>query len=447
MRQRILDTIYRLTGYPPGFRSADYVRQETGLASVAPAADARVRRKAIESGQGCAIKAVVILVCLPLAGCAGRIEGVLTPVAASQSSAAASTVTMLVATSRKPSGDPATLFSGERSPNLSLTDITVSIPAKRSPGTVQWPKKLPPDPDKEFAVIRAQSVSRGPEARKWFSQHNSNGQVLVFVHGFNNRYEDSVFRFAQIVHDSHAEVVPVLFTWPSRANVLDYNYDKESTNFSRTALEEGLRILADDATVKEVTVMAHSMGTWLAMEALRQMAIRDGKVAAKIKNVILASPDLDVDVFARQWWELGKAKPKITIFVSQDDRALKVSRQISGGVDRVGQINPAAEPYRSKLEAAGITVVDLTKLKTDDWLNHGKFAESPEIVQLVGSRLVTGQTLTDSDVSLGETILGAVNTVGQAAATTMTAPLVIAGGKTPPRQSDQTDAILAGETK
>jgi esterase/lipase superfamily enzyme len=33
--------------------------------------------------------------------------------------------------------------------------------------------------------------------------------VLVFVHGFNNRFEDAVYRFAQIVHDTRADVVPV----------------------------------------------------------------------------------------------------------------------------------------------------------------------------------------------------------------------------------------------
>jgi len=28
------------------------------------------------------------------------------------------------------------------------------------------------------------------------------GKVLIFVHGFNNRFDDAVYRFAQIVHDS-----------------------------------------------------------------------------------------------------------------------------------------------------------------------------------------------------------------------------------------------------
>jgi esterase/lipase superfamily enzyme len=165
------------------------------------------------------------------------------------------------------------------------------------------------------------------------------------------------------------------------------------------------------------------------MESLRQMAIRDGKVNPKINNVILASPDIDIDVFARQFTELGPNHPKFTVFVSQDDRALSASRLISGDVLRLGAIDPSAEPYRSKLEKAGINVFDLTKVKSGDSLNHGKFAESPEIVQLIGQRLVTGQTLTDSDVSVAQgvtaVLAGTAGTVGKVAGAAITAPIAI----------------------
>ncbi len=72
---------------------------------------------------------------------------------------------------------------------------------------------------------------------------------MVFIHGFNNTYEDAVFRFAQIVHDFGAEVAPIMFTWPSRARLLDYVYDKESTNYSRTALENTFRYLPSQGTL------------------------------------------------------------------------------------------------------------------------------------------------------------------------------------------------------
>ncbi|MBV2142451.1 alpha/beta hydrolase [Falsochrobactrum sp. TDYN1] len=365
-----------------------------------------------------------------LAGCASRPEGVLVPV--SQTVPQASVVDLLVATTRAPSGNPGTLFSGERDDDISLTDIAVSIPPakNRKVGEVQWPKKLPPDPTKDFTTVKVVPLDGETGATRWLHEHlTKTRRAMVFVHGFNNTYEDSVYRFAQIVYDSGADVAPIIFTWPSRASIFDYNYDKESTNYSRDALEKILRRIAADPQVKDITVMAHSMGSWLTVEALRQMAIRDGRVNPKITDVILASPDLDVDVFGKQYAAMGKDHPRFTLFTSRDDRALSISRRISGNIDRLGQINPSVEPYRTALEKAGITVIDLTELKAGDRLNHSKFAASPEVVQLIGTRLVAGQTITDSQIGLGDRLgavaLGTAQGVGTAASLVVSAPIAV----------------------
>ncbi|PDT28694.1 esterase [Rhizobium sp. L9] len=372
----------------------------------------------------------LLVATIMLAGCGGRPVGVMQ--AAGTVPPGTSKVDLLVATTRAADDNPAVLFSGERGTGLAVNAVDVSIPpeANRKIGQVQWPKRLPADPLRDFVTVSVDPLEGERAGESWLKSHMPKSRrVLVFVHGFNNRYEDAVYRFAQIVHDSRADVAPVVFTWPSRASIFDYNYDKESTNYSRDALEELLTRTAANPAVGDVTVMAHSMGTWLTVEALRQMAIRNGQVASKINNVILASPDLDVDVFGRQFMSLGKDKPHFTIFVSRDDRALALSRRISGNVDRLGQIDPSAEPYRSKLEAAGITVLDLTKLKGGDRLNHGKFAESPEVVKLIGDRLIAGQTITDSNVGLGEAVgavaMGAAQTAGSAVSVAVSTPIAI----------------------
>ncbi|WP_377290304.1 alpha/beta hydrolase [Rhizobium sp. SG2393] len=376
-----------------------------------------------------------------LYACAGRPEGVLIP---NGTAPGASEVNLLVATTRAPSTEPGVLFGGDRGDQISVASIVVSIPPdqNRKIGQVQWPQTLPADPRKEFSTVSVTPLDDDTGVNLWAKDNiPKSRRMLIFVHGFNNRYEDAVYRFAQIVHDSKADVAPVLFTWPSRASVFDYVYDRESTNYSRDALEDLLRKAANSPKVGEITVMAHSMGTWLAMESLRQMAIRDGRVAPKIRNVILASPDIDVDVVAKQWEQMGRDKPHFTIFVSRDDRALAASRIIAGDIDRLGQIDPTVEPYRSALEQRGITVFDLTDLDSDDDLNHGKFAESPEVVKLIGNRLIAGQTITDSNIGLGDRLgavaLGAAQTVGTAASVAVSTPILVFDPKTRENYDEQ----------
>jgi esterase/lipase superfamily enzyme len=375
------------------------------------------------------LSCVVVTGLLMLSGCAGRPEGVLMP--GGEPPKGVSTVDLLVATTRAPSNEPGVLFSGERGSELLMRDIVVSIPPakNRQVGQVQWPDKLPADPLTDFSTVSV-TPADGKAGRAWLDRNlPKSRRVLVFVHGFNNRYEDAIYRFAQIVHDSGTDAAPVIFTWPSRASIFDYTYDKESTNFSRDALEELLRKAVETPEVGEITIMAHSMGTWLAVETLRQMAIRDGRVPKKIQQVILASPDLDVDVFGQQLRSIGKDRPHFTLFVSRDDRALTLSRRISGNVDRLGQINPAEEPYRTMLENQGITVLDLTALQSGDRLNHGKFAESPDVVRLIGNRLIDGQAVTDSQVGFGERLgavaLGTAQTVGSAASIVVSTPIAV----------------------
>jgi len=260
----------------------------------------------------------------------------------------------------------------------------------------------------------------------WFDTvRGKKRRVLVFVHGFNTRFDAGVFRFAQLVNDTGADVAPVLFSWPSRGRILDYNYDRESTNFSRSDLAYVLRTAAESPHVDDVVVMAHSMGAWLTVEALRQLALEDGRVPAKIHNVILASPDLDIDVFRRQVAELGEPRPRITIFVSRHDRALEASSLIAGRVARVGALDLSRKENVAQLEAAtGIVVLDLSALQGGDALNHGKFATSPEIVKLLGDRLIAGQTIDETSV----TGTDAAQVFGSAVATVVTTPIMVFTG-------------------
>nr|WP_277546153.1 MULTISPECIES: alpha/beta hydrolase [Rhizobium] len=374
---------------------------------------------------GCLHRVLLCVLIIVLNGCGGHPKGVLTPVA--DTSVKSTKVNMLIATTRSRSAIPGEMFTGERALKPAFADITVSIPPNsvRKVGEVAWPRRLPSNPATDFATLKAQEIDEAA-AKAWLNtsvRKTPDGSVLVFIHGFNTRFEDSVYRFAQVVHDSGVHSAPVLVTWPSRGSLLAYGYDRESTNYTRNALERLFQYLAQDREVKEVSILAHSMGNWLTLESLRQMAIRNGRLPAKFKNVILAAPDVDVDVFSQQIVDMGKQHPQFTLFVSRDDRALAVSRRVWGDVSRLGAIDPEQAPYKEELEINRINVIDLTKVKQGDRLHHTKFAESPEIVRLIGSRISEGQTLTDSRVGLGDHILDA--TIGTAAAAGHAAGLIL----------------------
>jgi len=385
---------------------------------------------------------------LALAGCGGRPTGLLVPQEAQANALVpgASKVELLVATTRSSAeAKPGELFSGERARGLAFADIAISIPPEsaRKIGEIQWPDRVQGNPATDFVTLRADRIEKD-DAIQLFNEKlakTPGRQVLLFVHGYNTRFEEAVYRFAQIIHDSKSNVTPVLFTWPSRGKLLAYTYDRESANYSRDALEAVLQAMVKNPKVGEISILAHSMGNVVTLEALRQMAIRDKAVASKIKNVMLAAPDVDYDVFRRQIAEMGEKRPNFTLFVSQDDEALSLSAKVWGGQARLGMIDPKQEPYRSELEKARFNVVDLTEVKSRDSLNHGKFAESPLVVQAIGQRLAYGQTLADGQAGLGEKLgqfaSGAVTTVGKAAGIVIAAPVAIVDGRTREGLGDQ----------
>jgi esterase/lipase superfamily enzyme len=397
--------------------------------------------------------AAAALVALGLGGCAGRPSGNLVVVSAS--APGASIVDVFVATTRADVSDPpGVMFSGERAPGLAFADIAVSIPpdSMRKVGEVQWPSTPPGDPARDFVTVRADRLDLKQAVAAFNGRllklKPSDRHVLLFVHGYNTRFEEAVYRFAQIAHDAGAPVVPVLFTWPSRGKLFDYVYDRESATYSRDALEILLQQMVKNPNVKEISVLAHSMGNFVTVEAIRQMAIRNHGMSPKIRDIMLASPDIDFDVFRRQIAEIEPSdkSPPVTLFVSRDDQALAASSLLAGSEPRLGVIDPHAEPYKSILEQARVNVVDLSAIKSDDPTNHGKFAQS-EVVSAIGRRLAAGQTLTDARVTLGERIggvaQGAAGTLGQAATLAVSAPLAVVDPNTRETLEDQAVSLGA----
>ncbi|WP_376986681.1 alpha/beta hydrolase [Bosea sp. R86505] len=373
--------------------------------------------------------AAILATGLLLAGCASAPRGLLQTVAPIPNT---DKLDMLTATTRAVSDEPGVLYDGERGRGVSFSNIVVSIPRNREPGTIQVPRTVPGNPETDFTVSASTSLQKSDLPRWFASAGGQKRRAFIFVHGFNTPFDRAVFRFAQLAHDSDANAAPILFSWPSRGRLLDYRLDLDNASYSRSDLAEVLMMATKSPAVGEVVVLAHSMGAWLAVEALKQVALKNGGIPAKINNVILASPDLDVGVFRRQIEDMGPRRPQITIFASQNDRALQLSQFLARGATRLGAIDLSREDYQSQLgDLKGITVIDISAIKAGDRVNHDTYASSPEIVRLIGNRLIEGQVITDSDVTGTGT---ALETVGSAAGLLITAPIRVFDAATTRRE-------------
>jgi len=349
--------------------------------------------------------ALVLILALVCCACSSRpLQGVLVPSA--ESATGASRIPILVATTRaRSTGDIGDMFNGDRTQEVSYASITVSIPpdSARKVGQIQWPTSVPGDPGRDFVTVSADHISKQSfdTAISTLAKSTGRSRVLVFVHGFNNRFDEAVYRFAQIVQDSKAPAIPVLFSWPSRGlvSLAAYKEDVESANYSHNALQQLLGEIAHNRDVKEVTVLCHSMGCWPALEGLRAKSIHAGS-ADKFKNVLLVAPDLDVTVFRTEVHQMGRRRPRIALFVSRDDQALKLSKSIWGGSARLGDANPEQEPYRSEFEREGIMVFDLTHLQGN--AHSRAFEDVTSVMGMIERRLAEGQQLADSRSTLGD---------------------------------------------
>lgn len=332
--------------------------------------------------------AAVAATLLVVAGCGSR-PGPDSLATSDATAPGATKHTILVASTRARDPHPGTFYSGERTPALSFAKVDLTVPPSHQVGEVEWPKQPPGNPATEM-VVQSAAYRETPQefnadlkaelARRPAGQRNA----VIFIHGYNTQFSEALYRLAQMAEDSKSTAVPVLFTWASRGDTADYVYDTNSATAARDRLEDTIRMVFASGA-DQVSIFAHSMGNWVTVEALRQIKISGkGLPVDKLGNIILAAPDIDVDVFKTQLKRFGKPPKPFIVVVSADDKALGFSQFIAGGKSRLGSYTKDDE-----LVALGAVVADMTDVKSLDEYNHGKFAQlvamAPELQSVVAS--------------------------------------------------------------
>jgi esterase/lipase superfamily enzyme len=287
--------------------------------------------------------------------------------------------TLLVATTRRPVGDPPQKpwFSGQRGEGLVFAEAQLVPPDRSLVGRVTSVVTG------DWSIAGVERLERGNAAQA-FAQAALGRDVLLYVHGYRESFESAALSAAQLSDGIRFRGATALFTWPSAASTFNYVGDRESAMWSRDALEDLLTALASTPSGGRVHIVAHSMGTLLTLETLRMLRATGGESAmSRIGTVVLAAPDIDIDLFTRSVERLGEDAKKITVITARNDRALAVSSRLAGGVLRAG----AAE--RERLEALGVRVADASDFASGI-INHDLFLSNKEVQQVVKRAIERG---------------------------------------------------------
>lgn len=318
--------------------------------------------------------AAVLAVCLVAAGCAGR-PGPET-LNTTGRAVGAEVVRVSAITTRGPTSPPSNSYASGRSERPNYATYEVSVPPMRRTGEIKWPRPgRAVDASTDFAVVNRGLRSPAAFFEEVGAQAESRRGVALFVHGFNISFPEALYRTAQLSVDSGADDLPLVFAWPSLERVANYLGDRDAAAFSRDALAETLAALSEDRRIGEILVLGHSMGGWLTMEALRQLRLTGRDDVLSRLNVVLAAPDIDIDLFERQLAVLGPLDPPLTVLAAPDDVALRVSNRLGGARERAGELDASDPKVRELAQRRGVAIVDISQVHSPDRLNHSRFAQ------------------------------------------------------------------------
>jgi len=291
-------------------------------------------------------------------------------------------VDVLVATTRNATDAPVE-FGAERAAAPSFSTYRVSIPPEHQKGKIEWPEDRTPNPSIAFATLGSKAY--GGQAgfinalnNRLAAKAARDRGVFLFVHGYNNSFAEALYMTAQIHADYEHPLVPMQFSWASAGRASLYAYDQDSALVARDDLAELLRALArSNASVIEI--VGHSMGSFVVMEALRQLDPSDLKrLNQRMGNVTLLSPDLDPDVLASQLKAISPLPQPILLMTSKKDWVLRLSAFVRGGSRRAG----LGEKDFERLEALGVTPLDITEFSDGANFNHTLF-NNPSLIDLI----------------------------------------------------------------
>ena len=220
--------------------------------------------------------------------------------------------------------------------------------------------------------------------------------VTIFVHGYNTEFIDNTLIAGEIFHYMGRKGAMVSFEWPSESRLLGYIADKGNATYSTRHFRALLSNIAKECNVDSITIIGHSAGTPIVVNALRELRLLDFDLPAEqvrakysIGRVVLAAPDMDLMAFTNavqdRFYELTTG---VAVYASPKDRALGLSEKLYGS-SRLGRAVGKIEPWERETfqRVPKIELIDASVAEKEfgSALGHSYFHRDPWVSSDIGS--------------------------------------------------------------
>jgi len=272
-------------------------------------------------------------------------------------------------------------FSDEREEFLHYGRVLVQIPKNHKTGSLgsRWGTLTKTDP---LLSISSYQLVDDEAHFLDMAEHElppvtgpENSYVVVFIHGYNNSFEEAALRAAQLGVDLDVPSNDMfLFSWAAHdGNILKYPFDEATIDASEVYLRSYLATVARAAHGRKIHIIAHSMGNRALLRVI-SASLMNVSVDQQIHfgQIILAAADVDVDLFTQLAPNYVKVSDRTTVYLSPYDFAVAASSRIHD-YPRVG----CASIPRVRVPQ----IDNIVSTIPEDFPAHAYFAESIPILQ------------------------------------------------------------------
>jgi esterase/lipase superfamily enzyme len=258
--------------------------------------------------------------------------------------------------------------------------------------------------NQQGSITTIQDTNKGAFAANVATDLSNAGRnLLVFIHGFDNTFEDGITRaafnreFLAASRKPGTDTTVLAFSWPSLGKIVSFPVlDADYLHDQKMATLSGVHLMSFFAQIEPLlrTARANGCRTYLLADSMGNLAFQSavenwflhGNGNAELFNVsILAAADCGFDAFAQPHLTgldgLPLLTSRVSIYYSGEDEVLDLSRIING-LQRLGHDGPRDRTDQTTFPAATYRMFDATGIKDYDrnyLTSHQYYRLSPTV--------------------------------------------------------------------